>query len=379
MKMEQQVQLWNLVTKTSFLHWWSRGYTYVEVPSMVRASGACEFVDSLMEASLDSKLDWAAQPVFLKQTGQLHLEGALGTFPKVFTAGRSFRGERHDPSDGRHCMEFSLHEIEFRGEQSELYDAMLAEIEGFVQALSCNVSVHAHELGLNEKDVARLDKWSHSTFHRLTYDEAIEILKRDGEAIEWGMDFTHWQELKLAEMFGPLFLKKFPDPNWEHPELEGRELRVIKFFNMYPDGKGRIDSADLILPGAGESVGAAVRLHKLELLTERLTSSLMFEHLLSRRFEWYAQAGKYADDEIVKQSVLADFAPYLNQVDSHGLPHAGCGFGMNRIVQALAGKPTIEEVDAFPVTYANFKQQTDVTSEVAMAHKEDSEPQLVEA
>src|SRR3989339_2071333 len=118
MRMEQQIQLWNLVTRTSFLHWWSRGYTYVEVPSMVRASGACEFVDSLMEASLDSKLDWAAQPVFLKQTGQLHLEGALGNFPKVFTAGRSFRGERHFPSDGRHCMEFSLHEIEFRGEQS---------------------------------------------------------------------------------------------------------------------------------------------------------------------------------------------------------------------------------------------------------------------
>ena len=75
MTLEQQIKLWHLSTQTSFCHWWARGYHYVEVPSMVRASGACEFVDSLMEASLDSSLNWAAQPVFLKQTGQLHLEG----------------------------------------------------------------------------------------------------------------------------------------------------------------------------------------------------------------------------------------------------------------------------------------------------------------
>jgi len=159
-------------------------------------------------------------------------------------------------------------------------------------------------------------------------------------------------------MFGPLFLMKFPDPCMEHAELEGRELRVIKFFNMYPDGKGRIDSADLILPGSGESVGAAVRLHSLRLLQSRLESSLMFEYLLSRRFEWFVQAGKYADDEIVRESVLADFKPYLEQVNSHGLPHAGCGFGMNRIVQGLMGKSTIEAIDAFPVTFANFQRTT---------------------
>ena len=43
-------------------------------------------------------------------------------------------------------------------------------------------------------------------------------------------------------------------------------------------------------------------------------------------------------------------------VGSHALPHAGCGFGMNRIAQALIGKPTIEEIDAFPVTYAGFRK-----------------------
>ena len=360
MTLGQQVKLWHLATQTSFCHWWARGYHYVEVPSMVRASGACEFVDSLMEASLDSSLNWAAQPVFLKQTGQLHLEGALGLFPKTFTVGRSFRGERHNPSDGRHCMEFSLHEIEFTGEQNELYGALLHEIQGFVQSLASNISANAHDLGISKTHEQKLHKWATTPFAKLTYDEAIAILQKSGEQIQWGMDFTHWQELKLADMYGPVFLTKFPDPMWDHPELEGRALRVIEFFSMFPDGKGRIDSADLILPGSGESVGAAVRLHLLDLLKERLTNSLMFEHLVSRRFEWFARAGKNVTEGEVEASVLADFAPYIEQVSSHALPHAGCGFGMNRILQSLVGKATIEEIDAFPVTFANFQHVTTV-------------------
>ena len=61
---------------------------------------------------------------------------------------------------------------------------------------------------------------------------------------------------------------------------------------MLPDGQGRIDSADLILPQSGESVGAAVRLHRLDLLRERLEQSLMFTHLSNRRFEWLLAAGQ---------------------------------------------------------------------------------------
>jgi asparaginyl-tRNA synthetase len=356
MERNQNVLLWDLITRTSYSYWWGRGYTYVEIPALVRASGACEFVDSLMEASLDGRLDWGAQPVFLKQTGQLHLEGALGTFPKVFTAGRSFRGEQHDPSDGRHCLEFSLHEIEFTGEPERLYEALLSEIQGFTQALCSQLAAHAAALELTDARVHLLERWAHTPFARLTYSEAIRELQALGEPILWGEDFSHRQELLLAELHGPLFLMKFPDPLWEHPELEGRELRVIKFFNMLPDGQGRIDSADLILPGSGESVGAAVRLHKLDLLRERLEKSLMFEHLVDRRFEWYTRAARMATDAQMRASVLADFEPYFEGVGSHSLPHAGCGFGVNRMAQGLMGKSTIEEIDAFPVTYAGFRK-----------------------
>jgi aspartyl/asparaginyl-tRNA synthetase len=350
---DQQISLWHTVTSTSFKHWLDRGYTYVEVPSTVRASGACEFVDSLLEVAMDSSTQWASQPVFLKQTGQLHLEGAISSFNKTFTIGRSFRAEKHLPSDGRHCMEFSLHEIEFSGQPDALYDQLLDEINGFVNAQKQAVLDHADEVGLSLEQAARLRVWP-KKFARLTYAQAIEQLQAAGQDIHWGDDFTHQQELWLAEHNGPVFLLKFPDPSFPHPELEGRELQIIKFFNMWPDGEGNINSADLILPGAGESVGAAVRVHDVKVLKERLGNSIMFGMLVKRRLEWLVKKGLAADPKAAEASVWGDFQWYIDAVAAKGVPHAGCGFGMNRVVQSLMGATMIEDIDAFPVTYAGF-------------------------
>jgi len=49
-------------------------------------------------------------------------------------------------------------------------------------------------------------------------------------------------------------------------------------------------------------------------------------------------------------------AGYIDKVAAHGVPHAGCGFGMNRVVQSLMGASMIEDIDAFPVTYANLQE-----------------------
>jgi aspartyl/asparaginyl-tRNA synthetase len=352
---EQQIQLWHVVTSTSFQHWLGKGYTYVEVPSMVRASGACEFVDSLLEVAMDSSTMWASQPIFLKQTGQLHLEGAISAFSKTFTIGRSFRAEKHLPSDGRHCLEFALHEIEFAGESGMLYDQLLDEINAFVNAQKNAVLANAAAVGLAPEQEAKLKAWPEK-FARLTYSEAIGQLQAAGETIKWGDDFSHKQELWLAEKNGPLFLMKFPDPAFPHPELDGRELQIIKFFNMWPDGEGRINSADLILPGSGESVGAAVRVHDVAVLKERLGTSIMFGMLVKRRMEWLAKKGKPADKETAEASVWHDFQWYIDKVAAKGVPHAGCGFGMNRVVQSLMGATMIEDIDAFPVTYANLQE-----------------------
>jgi hypothetical protein len=104
----------------------------------------------------------------------------------------------------------------------------------------------------------------------------------------------------------------------------------------------------------------------------------MFEHLVSRRFEWYAQSKKHADDAAVRASVLGDFEPYFREVGSHSLPHAGCGFGMNRIAQGLIGKSTIEEIDAFPVTYAGFRKPLEMVAATNGHHAVSSEAKALD-
>jgi aspartyl/asparaginyl-tRNA synthetase len=128
---------------------------------------------------------------------------------------------------------------------------------------------------------------------------------------------------------------------------------------MWPDGEGRINSADLILPGSGESVGAAVRVHDVGVLRQRLGSSIMFGMLVKRRLEGLAKKGLPAEQAAAEASVWADFQWYIDAVAAKGTPHAGCGFGMNRVAQSLMGAAMIEDVDAFPVTYAAFAGRND--------------------
>ena len=97
------------------------------------------------------------------------------------------------------------------------------------------------------------------------------------------------------------------------------------------DRPGRVLSADLILPFAGESVGAAARVHKLEELISRLKNSKMYQRLLD------------------KGGDISDFNWYIEQIKTNGaVPHAGCGFGMSRIMQYISGQNDITKAVTFP-------------------------------
>ena len=101
---------------------------------------------------------------------------------------------------------------------------------------------------------------------------------------------------------------------------------------MLPDSAnpGRVLSADLILPYGGEAVGSAARAHEANILRDRLQNSRMFKRLVERG------------------GSVADFEWYINQVETNGaVPHAGCGFGMARVVQWLKGEADIRQAVAF--------------------------------
>lgn len=301
------------------------GFVEIFPPRVVRASGACENVNTLFEVSSGRDFKWFGHPqkhqAYLAQTGQLYLEAFVPYLSKVYCVGPSFRAE--PGSDNRHLTEFQMMEIEFAGN----FDQLLKYIEGFVYSITQDLVKlpieKQKELGLSELDVARLAKVK-PVFPKVTYTEAIQKL-----GLNWGDDIDSKKEAKLVAMYDnhPLFITRYPDPLWDHQ----KEIEVEKFFNMLPDPRnpGLVLSADLILPIAGEAVGSAARVDDPKTLVYRLTNSKMYKRLL----------GMGGD--------IADFTWYIDKSKQKMVPHAGCGFGMSRILRWIAATDDIKKAVTF--------------------------------
>lgn len=301
-----------------------RGYIEVVVPRIVRATGACENINTLFEVSVDKDMKWFGHQAYLAQTGQLYLEALVPDLRKVYCAGPSFRAENE--VDNRHLIEFYMMEIEFAGDFADL----LKEIEIYISDIAHQLAVVGaqKDLGISPERLKQLAACP-TIFPKVTYDEAINLLKNKGENINWGDDINSKQEAILVEHFGnqPLFITHYPDPMFDH----GQEIEVEKFFNMLPDSEhpGRVLSSDLILPSAGEAVGSAARVHSAEEMKKRLLHSRMFKRL--------EQMG----------GSLEDFGWYIAQLEKGSVPHAGCGFGISRITQWVLGTTDIKEAVTF--------------------------------
>ncbi len=304
-----------------------QGFVEVMTPHIVRASGACENVNTLFEVGVDNNLKWFnGRTAYLSQTGQLYLEALVPTLGKVYCSGPSFRAE--PIADTRHLVEFQMMEIEFPG----TFEMLLNYINEFVYAISQDIANHQDpsSLGISADQVARLRAYP-QVFDRITYDEAIKELQALGNRIEWGDDISSALERIIIEHHGnaPVFITRYPDPMMDF----GKVIEVEKFFNMLPDpeNSGRVLSSDLILPMAGESVGAAARVHEAAELERRLKHSRMFKRL----------QGMGGD--------ISDFQWYLSRIGSGSVPHAGCGFGMSRIIQWIRGSESIMDGTTFPL------------------------------
>ncbi len=304
----------------------SQGFIELFPPRLVRASGACENVHTLFEVSSGRDFSWFGaaghkHQAYLAQTGQLYLEAFVPYLEKTYCTGPSFRAEAGN--DTRHLTEFTMMEIEFKGN----FDELLHYIESFVYAIVedlVNLPMKKQkDIGL-EHEIHRLSKVK-PIFPKITYDEAIKKLN-----LNWGDDINSKKEQELIEMYDghPLFITRYPDPMYDH----GKEIEVEKFFNMLPDPQnpGRVLSADLILPVSGEAVGSAARVDDPKTLVYRLEHSKMYKRLLD--------LGGSIDD----------FKWYIERANEIMVPHAGCGFGMSRILRWIANKDDIKKAVTFP-------------------------------
>ena len=273
----------------------------IVVPHITRATGACENIDTLFA------VDYFGQMGYLSQTAQLYLESLIPWMNKVWCISPSFRAEPR--VDNRHLTEFTLIELEFAG----TFEELLEHVEGVILSMIMSVLKKMTSRWLDRNRLGHIAV----PFQRIPYVEAIQELDK-----EFGHDITREEEQKLVEKYGnaPLFITHFP--------------KTMKFFNMIENEENRelVNSADLILPFGGETVGAASREYRADLLLKRLEESQMFKQLTA------------------KGGSIKDFDWYIDVYRKYQTaPHAGCGIGLNRVTQFVFGVDDIRMCTAYPL------------------------------
>lgn len=306
-----------------------QNFVYVHAPIITGsdAEGAGEMfqVTTLDPDNLprteDGKIDYS-QDFFGKETnltvsGQLEAEAFALAFRNVYTFGPTFRAENSNTA--RHASEFWMIEPEIAF--ADLQDDMdLAE--AMVKYIITYTLEHAPEemnffnQFIDKGLLERLDHIVNSSFERVTYTEAVEILQKSGKEfqypVEWGLEFQTEHERYLTEEVykKPIFVTDYP-----------KDCKAF-YMRLNDDGK-TVAACDMLVPGVGEIIGGSQREERLDVLEARMKELGISEN----GYEWYLDLRRYG-----------------------GVKHAGYGLGFERMIMYLTGMSNIRDVLPFPRT-----------------------------
>jgi len=277
----------------------SQGYTLTDAPMFTPA--ACEGTSTLFEVNYIDD-----QKAYLTQSGQLYIEATAMALGKVYTFGPTFRAEKSKTR--RHLTEFWM--LEPEAAYADL-DDMMALGEGLVSAIVQSVLKNKpRELETLKRDTKKLENVK-APFPRISYEDAIKVLQKHGNASKFGDDIGGDEETIVSNEF-------------DRPVMVHRYPAAIKAFYMQPDG-ARPDLAlafDMLAPeGYGEIIGGSQRIHDYDLLVKRLRE----HNLPEESFQWYLDLRRYGS-----------------------VPHSGFGMGLERTVAWICGAEHIREVIPFP-------------------------------
>ena len=306
-----------------------QNFVYVHAPIITGsdAEGAGEMfqVTTLDPDNLprteDGKIDYS-QDFFGKETnltvsGQLEAEAFALAFRNVYTFGPTFRAENSNTA--RHASEFWMIEPEIAF--ADLQDDM-----DLAEAMVKYIITYTLEHALEEMNffnqfidkglLERLDHIVNSSFERVTYTEAVEILQKSGKKfqypVEWGLELQTEHERYLTEEVykKPIFVTDYP-----------KDCKAF-YMRLNDDGK-TVAACDMLVPGVGEIIGGSQREERLDVLEARMKELGISEN----GYEWYLDLRRYG-----------------------GVKHAGYGLGFERMIMYLTGMSNIRDVLPFPRT-----------------------------
>ena len=261
---------------------------------------ACEGTTTLFET------EYFGEKAYLTQSGQLYMEAGAMAFGKVYCLGPTFRAEKSKTR--RHLTEFWMIEPEVA--YLDL-DGDMDLAEDFIAFIVQRVLENKRkELAIIERDTAPLEKIT-KPFPRISYDEAVDILKKKNIEFEYGNDFGAPDETAISEEFDkPLMVHRYP--------------AQVKAFYMKsdPEQPDKALCVDMLAPeGYGEIIGGGQREDDLETLERKIK-----EHDLPKEaFEWFLDLRRYGS-----------------------VPHAGFGLGIERAVTWICGLNHLRETIPFP-------------------------------
>jgi asparaginyl-tRNA synthetase len=306
-----------------------RGFVYVHTPIITGSDceGAgelfrvttidCRNAPRTKEGEIDYAKDFFARSTYLTVSGQLEAEAFACALTQVYTFGPTFRAENSNTS--RHASEFWMIEPEMAF--CDLNGNMdLAE--EMVKYLIVDVRKNCpEEMGLFAKFVdkellARLDFVVERKFQRITYTDAVDLLKKSGEKfefpVEYGLNLQSEHERWLTEKHF-----KCPVTVFNYPK------EIKPFYMRLNDDNETVTAMDLLVPGIGEIVGGSQREERLE----TLEASMRRHNMNPADYKWYLDLRRYGT-----------------------VPHSGFGLGFERILMFVTGVSNIRDVTPFART-----------------------------
>ena len=309
----------------------SRGFLYVHTPIITAsdAEGAGSMfqvttldLDNLpmKEGTVDHQEDFFGKPALLTVSGQLEAEIFALALSDVYTFGPTFRAENSNTS--RHLAEFWMVEPEVAfcdlDGLAELAEDFLKHT--FAHVLEkCGEDMAFFNQWVDKSAISTLEAVVKSRFERLTYTEAVDILKNSEEdfefPVQWGQDLQSEHERYLTEkkIGQPVIVTDYP-----------KEIKA--FYMRLNDDDKTVRAMDVLVPRIGEIIGGSQREERRDVLLDRMKQGGLDEG----NYWWYLDLRSYGT-----------------------VPHAGFGLGFERTVQFMTGMQNIRDVIAFPRTPKN--------------------------
>ena len=305
----------------------NEGFVYLQAPILTASD--CEGAGELFRVStqdiysgekLSPEDELFGKSVFLSPSCQLEGEAFALGLGNIYTFGPSFRAENSNTV--KHANEFWHIEPEMAfAELFDDMDVMEKMIKYVINYLfeKCENELKFFDSFVEKGLIEKLKNVANSDFARVTYTDAIELLKKNNDKFEfkaeWGCDLQSEHEKYLAhEIFGkPVFVYNYP-----------KEIKA--FYMRLNDDNKTVKATDLLVPGIGELCGASEREERYDVLLNRIHELGLNEE----EYWWYLNLRKFGT-----------------------VKHSGFGMGFDRFIMYVTGMTNIRDVLPFPRTPKN--------------------------